>query len=215
MPPLVTTVQQARRIGDWDAGQGGYTWKQRHLGERRSMAVNYLTNVELRTPIHDAVRMRAKLNEERLKSSSLGGSAACSDVLMTSLNHAASLPLGEEERGLRSHAESVTGGSLDDDLRAMEEERWDSWVPEEGDLASEYSLDCLRHLPKHDIAALLDEFYGDAMGQQKAKNDEVLRNWFQLRKDTNPYRIFQGIPESERTMWSAWYLRDIKPLPEE
>lgn len=50
----------------WADGHSGYQWKQRSLDEARGMAIDYMTNVSKRTPIHDGVRMKAKQSQAAL-----------------------------------------------------------------------------------------------------------------------------------------------------
>eukprot|EP00758_Cryptobia_borreli_P001577 Tbor_TRINITY_DN2355_c0_g1::TRINITY_DN2355_c0_g1_i1::g.179::m.179 len=52
--------------GIWDDGINGYEWKRRYLEEKRSLANTYMNDVSRRTPIHEAVKARARTNRERL-----------------------------------------------------------------------------------------------------------------------------------------------------
>lgn len=57
-----------RCISDhWNDGSDGYAWKSRNLQEKRALALEYLGDVKMRVPIHDAIRMRSDLNRKSLQ----------------------------------------------------------------------------------------------------------------------------------------------------
>jgi hypothetical protein len=153
--------------------------------------VDYLTNVSARRPIHDAIRLRAKLNEERLKMPTLGSPDSASDVLMTSIK-----------------ANSSLGLLSDDDFPIPDPLDFDSFGSDEGGLAEGSGVDTLDYIPVEDLKLLVDEIYRESAGRHQNKNDEIVRGWFKVRKETSPAKIFQSIPEAERTLWSPWYLKD-------
>lgn len=95
--------------GAWDDGVAGYEWKKRLLSERRGMALDYLTDVRKRVPIHNAVRIRARLNRERLLNDINGGAGAQAGGGADSL-------AGNYNRVLRKNAGAYDVDGIHDDV---------------------------------------------------------------------------------------------------
>lgn len=72
-------------------------------------------------------------------------------------------------------------------------------------LQDENAIDKLQHVDFSDLPLLDSELLGDG-----ASDEAMLRNWLKLKHDTADYQSYAAIPESERTAWSAWYLRHVK-----
>lgn len=72
-------------------------------------------------------------------------------------------------------------------------------------LQDENAVDKLRHVNFSDLPLLDNELLGGG-----ESDEEMLRNWLRLKRDTADYQSYASIPESERTAWSAWYLRHVK-----
>lgn len=161
----------------WAPGHPGYEWKSRLLTEKRDVALTYMCDVNKRTPIHDGVRTRAKLNASRLRSmdpageeggTDLAGGAGASSALAVSLIGAMNTSLAES-----SHA-----GDDDDVISQRLQQRRQHPSPdhsggrsglESADDAFDFSylwdmveggedeLQSLRSLPKHDVEFLKSE----------------------------------------------------------
>ncbi|KPA81807.1 hypothetical protein ABB37_04076 [Leptomonas pyrrhocoris] len=69
----------------------------------------------------------------------------------------------------------------------------------------ENAVDRLQHVDFDALPLLEHELLGD-----DAPDEATLRNWLRLKRETADYQSYASIPESERTAWSAWYLRHIK-----
>jgi hypothetical protein len=72
-------------------------------------------------------------------------------------------------------------------------------------LQDENAIDRLQHVKFGDLPLLENEFL-----DHSESDEATLRNWLKLKRDTADYRSYASIPESERTTWSAWYLRHVK-----
>ncbi|KPI87060.1 hypothetical protein ABL78_3872 [Leptomonas seymouri] len=72
-------------------------------------------------------------------------------------------------------------------------------------LQDENAMDKLQNVDFSDLPLLDSELLGDDVS-----DEATLRNWLKLKRDTADYQSYASIPESERTAWSAWYLRHIK-----
>ncbi|KEG12674.1 hypothetical protein DQ04_01521010 [Trypanosoma grayi] len=68
---LVLQLGTARCLSTWDDGSEGYEWKSRALAEKRSLALEYLGNVSKRVQIHDSIRLKANVNREAIKNSTI------------------------------------------------------------------------------------------------------------------------------------------------
>jgi hypothetical protein len=172
----------------WSRGDGGYDWKQRHLTEKRSLAMDFMFDVSKRTPIHDGVRLRAKHNEDRLRG--VGPTAAdgsASQVLVDSLI--------SSDDGVDDDADDVSDADISTN--------WE-------DMISEGAGDSLRYLPARDVRALAAELYGEAAADSEERQGKMVAEWFKLRRDTSPYQGYTAMPKQERNAWSAWYLRDVR-----
>nr|CCC93948.1 conserved hypothetical protein [Trypanosoma congolense IL3000] len=53
-------------FSSWDDGTEGYDWKARALAEKRSVALEFLGNVNKRVSIHDAIRLKADINKKAI-----------------------------------------------------------------------------------------------------------------------------------------------------
>ena len=258
--------------GDSWSPEQDYRWKSRELNERRTLALDYLQNVNLRKPIHNAIRFRAQMNEERLKNPKLGKRSECADVLLTSLelNRAEGWTREDDDDGYGDkfdselsmtpenqlprpqYMKSTSGNDedqldfetyyrkkeLDADRRARkklrnpaqeallgkegqlqesgQEDDFDLGLADDAELEDESDfaegLEALGHIPKQDLESVIDEFYSHTGSEyQRSQNEEVLKRWFNLRKQNSPRQNFAGIPKEERTEYSAWYLRDVRP----
>ncbi|KAG5490801.1 hypothetical protein JKF63_00923 [Porcisia hertigi] len=61
-------LKGSRRVfSSFGDGSDGFQWKQRYLQERRDTAMEFLSNVKKRVPIHDAIRQRAAINRSAAK----------------------------------------------------------------------------------------------------------------------------------------------------
>ena len=113
------------------------------------------------------------------------------------------------KRNLSRLSTRETNGELDNSLFGAQEpvvEKLsdDALVRELDDLLSdEGSLDTLEHIPLTELKFLREELYAAAL----PKDDDVLKKWMKLRRNTE--NSFSSLPEEERNLWSAWYLRDV------
>lgn len=63
----------------------------------------------------------------------------------------------------------------------------------------------LCHLPLDDSKFLRDEF----ISSSEKEEEETIRRWLKMRKVTSDYQNYMSVPEGERSLWSAWYLRHV------
>ena len=194
----------------WEDGTGGFQWKARHLAERRSVALDYMGNVARRVPIHDAIRIRAKLGRDRLLREVSGPSPVVQQD-----------PDSEIWRPVSSYSSSgnlsgqLTSGS--DDSQTLDEQL--------ESLLAEETIDTLSQLTDDELGLLRDEFYGqttasedddDEIGSSAEKRTRtMLEDWYRVRKTSSQYEAYCAVPPQERTAWSAWYLRDVKARPDD
>jgi hypothetical protein len=178
----------ARRASDrWEDGDAGYEWKRRHLDETRATATQFMSDVARRGPIHDGIRARARWNEDRLLRAPDDGKGASSVM-------GEAIALNDPTHEAQASASSRTG-----DMDGL----WEALQAESnGDL-----LAALRYVPQSDINLLASEIYGSAAADAERRTDELLRSWFALRRSTGQLRSYASVPQEERNMWSAWYLR--------
>jgi hypothetical protein len=182
----------------WEDGSGGFQWKERHLAERRAVALDYMGNVARRVPIHDAVRIRSRLGRDRLlKDFSDPAPLVQFDPeseVWRSVNSYGAPKLPEED------------GASDDGLQALEA------------LLSEEAVDSLAQLTDEELGMLRDEFYAQPAGDLDGEEADdrmrrMLQEWYRLRKDSSQYDAYCAVPANERSAWSAWYLRDVRARP--
>lgn len=83
-------------------------------------------------------------------------------------------------------------------------ENFDDCIKDVLNLAEECE-DCSKFVFDTDLPLLKDEFTHDSYAEQA-----TVRNWLKFRNESVDYQNYLSIPESERTSWSAWYLRNIK-----
>lgn len=155
---------------------GEYRWKSRDLNEKRELAVKYMGDIKLRTPIHESVRKKIILDRNKW-----------SDVELSSLL---------ETNQIDTDGEGV---DVDDFLHSIL------------DNIDECIDDTLKYLSDNDLHFLSSEFVD---GNIKDQEDSIKR-WLKLRRETSDYQNYLSIPESERTSWSAWYLRNVKAPKDE
>ena len=257
-PPWLPLHAASRRYGAWHDGGGGavgasergwhttdsynqqpskgYEWKSRDLTDRRVTALTYMCDVSKRTPIHDGVRLRAKMNAQRLRNwntASIGqprtlkrdgecasdaspGSpvddldhSGASDALAISMRHSVEIPpphTADTRQPTATGAEAAVQG-LFDDLTSLKEEGADS-----DDGAEEAAiLRSLQGLPRRSIDELKDELLFGGRAASRREESQMLRDWFRLRNTqatSSMTRSFGRSPE-DRTFWSAWYLEDV------
>lgn len=69
-------------------------------------------------------------------------------------------------------------------------------------LSSEEVADMMTFVPESELKFLQDELYASSLGETDA-----IKRWMKLRSQRESN--FSSLPKEERTMWSAWYLRDV------
>jgi hypothetical protein len=188
----------------WSNGEPGYAWKQRALDESRDIAVEYLTNVSKRTPIHDGVRQKAQQAQRALMGAPAG-------------------PLGEHgssaaeilEEAARLAASSTTpgGGGVGFDWDALFYEAFGYDDDAEGEAEGEGTGDLVRaldNIPASDIKMLTEELFDSASEQSKEHREKVLRAWFHLRAQRAPQTNFTSSMQAgeERNLFTPWYLKN-------
>ena len=67
------------------------------------------------------------------------------------------------------------------------------------------------HLSDDDVALLAEELYGGASTVAEDRKAKLMREWFQLRKSTPIHLGYSGLQTEERTDWSPFYLKHLKP----
>lgn len=72
-------------------------------------------------------------------------------------------------------------------------------------MLEENAVDRLQHIDLSDLPLLDNELLGDDV-----TDEETLRRWLKLKRDTADYQSYASVPEGERNAWSAWYLRHVK-----
>ncbi|EAN78243.1 uncharacterized protein TEOVI_000168800 [Trypanosoma equiperdum] len=164
-------IGQVICFSSWNDGSEGYEWKSRALSEKRSLALEFLGNVNKRVSIHDAIRLKADINKK-----------AISNV---------SCP---------SFFSGIEGADEDEDQSDM------SLCSLLGMLEGEIETDCITHLSPSDASLLKEEFLCD----YDSSDTKRMAKWVNLRSETSDYQSYGAIPEGERSLWSAWYLRNIK-----
>ncbi|CAJ1038719.1 hypothetical protein, conserved [Leishmania shawi] len=172
-------VTDSKRVfSSFSDGSDGFQWKQRYLQERRDTAMEFLSDLKKRVPIHDAIRQRAIINRSAIKE------IHCAKIF-EDLSSTGDIPADLNE------GHSVIDELLDDLL------------------LDECTADRLQHVDVGDVPLLEGELLGD-----DAAGEETIRRWLKLKRDTADYQSYASIPEGERSSWSAWYLRHIKPKDE-
>lgn len=146
-------------------------WKTRHLQEKRDVALKYMGDIKLRTPIHESIRKKMFLLHH-----------SSEEDISSILSSNRSLDLTEAKL------------SYDDVFDNMLQH------------IDELSSDTLDFLNDRDLVFLTDEFVS---GDTKAQ-EETIKNWINLRRETSDYHNYLCVPENERTTWSAWYLKNVK-----
>lgn len=193
----------------WSAGESGYVWKQRALDESRGRAIEYLTNVQKRTPIHDGVRAKAQAAQKALLSRSPpssaspsyrgGGDGSAADVLeeATQLVASSSANIGS---GGGFDWDSLFYGDDEDGLMLAGENEHEGY----GDV-----IKALDNIPASDIQMLCDELYDSASATSESNRDKVLRSWFKLRVKQAPHSNFASTVQEERNLFTPWYLKNL------
>ena len=179
----------------WRRGDGGYDWKHRHLTESRDRAMTFLFDVSKRRAIHDAIRRHSD-----------GGLGAL---------HGLKAQLSEYDPALRE--KRLRGGGDDPDvmhdLYRMEQERRrldDEAERKETDDSTPYEFegDGLEHLTEAEVDLLTHEFYPQTYHTTN-KQQELMDGILRTRHSMSPKLSYTNIPEAERNVWSAWYLRHL------
>lgn len=197
--------------GMWDDGSAGFEWKQRHLSEKRDMALSYMTDISRRQPIHDAIRVRSRLNRDRLMKP-LGAQGLCEDrSVRPSTEMMDTLRISQDafltparSEGSKTLHDAVRGSNSDDlddmsdDLLSypgsrpagLSEERnrqitEDAQLEEELEelLADESVLETLGNLPEEDLAELRHEFYGGAPETSAGASGQAAEDGGPLTRD--------------------------------
>ena len=207
---------------DW-RDHDSYSWKSRDLNEIRKIAQEYLFSVENRKPIHDSIRQRAKLNENRLKYSNVSVSMADSAANILSMSMQLNQPqinaeLDAYDTKNYNSTNNASSYPMDRKFNASLNQTENSGDVQDKQFNAELDefegLEALSCLPKNEIEALLNEFYSTSNslgGFQYEETSKILTKWFHLRRKTSTNNPMQGIPEQERKEWSPWYLKDIIP----
>ncbi|AYU84024.1 hypothetical protein, conserved [Leishmania donovani] len=65
---MTGVVTDSKRVfSSFSEGSDEFQWKQRYLQERRDTAIEFLSDLKKRVPIHDAIRQRAIINRSATK----------------------------------------------------------------------------------------------------------------------------------------------------
>lgn len=161
-----------RSISNFNEGND-YGWKARDLREKRDLALKYMSDVRLRTPIHESIRKKISLNHAFLK-----------DIDLSSLLQTNEPP--------KKELDSLGFDDCLEDILNFDE----------------HFEETMNFVSKMDLPLLNDEFIVNSSAQEA-----TVRNWLKIRNETSDYHNYASIPENERTSWSAWYLRNVKPPP--
>ncbi|ESL11237.1 hypothetical protein TRSC58_01018 [Trypanosoma rangeli SC58] len=70
----------------------------------------------------------------------------------------------------------------------------------------EFEFDTLSHVTSSDASLLKSEF----LQNDDSTEMKLLSRWASLRRDIADYHTYAAIPDGERNLWSAWYLRNVR-----
>ncbi|CCW63244.1 unnamed protein product [Phytomonas sp. EM1] len=87
-------------------GSDGYDWKVRDLQDKRALAMNYIGDIKKRVPIHDAIRIKAQINNKALDHND--GPSSLFEPISSLTEHE------ETYDDVRKYMETVINGLMDE-----------------------------------------------------------------------------------------------------
>eukprot|EP00759_Apiculatamorpha_spiralis_P027214 PhF_6_TR30145/c0_g1_i1/m.44119 len=188
----------------WRPGQGGYEWKTRYLEENRERAVSFMFDVTKRDSLRRYAVSTPPTVLENLKS----------DLSEYDKDLDAQKLRGDEGGDAFYHLNQhmLRRASLEADLRGDPSSSDHSNDHDHGggeELAEEWTgEDSLDHLTEEEINTLMEEFYPKSM-HSSAEEHKLMQEVLRTRKAMSTKLSYRTIPQQERNLWSAWYLRHV------